>query len=166
MSDFNKSFSRRTMLKGSTVAAGAAAVATPSLFVKGAWDTGEKKIFDAFPELCTFEAMGDGFTWDTQNREQDIATARKAWERAKELMADESYDMVVLDELNIVLRYDYLPLEEVLEELKNKPIDLHVVVTGRNAKEELMELADMVTEMEAIKHHFRAGVKAQLGIEY
>lgn len=135
-------------------------------FVKGAWDTGEKKIFDAFPDLCTFEAMGDGFTWDTQNREQDIATARKAWERAKELMADESYDMVVLDELNIVLRYDYLPLEEVLEELKNKPIDLHVVVTGRNAKEELMELADMVTEMEAIKHHFRAGVKAQLGIEY
>jgi cob(I)alamin adenosyltransferase len=110
--------------------------------------------------------MGEGFTWETQDRARDIAAARAAWEEAKAMIADPSYRMVLLDELNIVLRYDYLPLEEVLETLKAKPRDLHVVVTGRNAKPELIELADLVTEMTLVKHPFRGGVKAQKGIEF
>ena len=135
-------------------------------FVKGVWETGERVVLDRFPELCTIKAMGEGFTWDTQDRQRDIAAARAAWDYAKELIADPSYRMVILDELNIVLRYDYLPLDEVLETLRSKPEDLHVVVTGRNAKEPLIELADLVTEMTQVKHPFRSGVKAQIGIEF
>jgi cob(I)alamin adenosyltransferase len=135
-------------------------------FVKGAWGTGERDVLAKFPELVTCRAMGEGFTWDTQDRERDIAAARAAWDMAKTMIADPSYAMVLLDELNIVLRYDYLPLDEVLEVLKAKPRDLHVVVTGRNAKPELIEMADLVTEMTLVKHPFRAGVKAQKGIEF
>src|SRR5271169_3048188 len=135
-------------------------------FVKGAWSTGERTALAKFPDLVTCRAMGEGFTWDTQDRERDIAAARAAWEMAKEMIADPSYSMVLLDELNIVLRYDYLPLDEVLAVLRTKPRDLHVVVTGRNAKPELIEMADLVTEMTMVKHPFRAGVKAQKGIEF
>jgi cob(I)alamin adenosyltransferase len=135
-------------------------------FVKGAWGTGERSILEKFPDLVTIKAMGEGFTWETQDKERDIAHARAGWEEAKRLIADPDYKMVLLDELNIVLRYDYLPLAEVLEVLKNKPTGKHVIVTGRNAKEELIELADLVTEMELIKHPFRSGVKAQAGIEF
>ena len=135
-------------------------------FVKGAWETGERDVLEQFPELVTINAMGEGFTWDTQDRQRDLAAARKAWDEAKRMIADPRLKMVLLDELNIVLRYDYLPLEEVLEVLRNKPRDLHVIVTGRNAKDELIEIADLVTEMTEIKHPFRAGVKAQAGIEF
>ena len=135
-------------------------------FVKGVWNTGERNVLVKFPDLCVMKAMGEGFTWETQDRQRDIDAARAAWEFAKEAMADPSYKMVIMDELNIVLRYDYLPIEEVVETLSNKPHDLHVVVTGRNAKEELIEIADTVTDMTQIKHHFRGGVKAQIGIEF
>jgi cob(I)alamin adenosyltransferase len=131
------------------------------------WVTGEAIMLSRFPDLCTLEIMGEGFTWNTQDRERDIASARKAWERAKELICDERHKMVLLDELNIVLRYDYLALEEVVDFLKNqKPEGKHVVITGRNAKPELIEIADLVTEMTMIKHPFRAGVKAQKGVEF
>ncbi|HYM71377.1 MAG TPA: cob(I)yrinic acid a,c-diamide adenosyltransferase [Stellaceae bacterium] len=135
-------------------------------FVKGAWGTGERDVLAHFPTLVTCRAMGEGFTWDTQDRERDIAAARAAWETAKAMIADPSYSLVLLDELNIVLRYDYLPLAEVLDALKAKRRDLHVIVTGRNAKPELIELADLVTEMTMVKHPFRSGVKAQKGIEF
>ncbi|MCW5700078.1 MAG: cob(I)yrinic acid a,c-diamide adenosyltransferase [Rhodospirillales bacterium] len=135
-------------------------------FVKGAWQTGERDILARFPDLCVMKAMGEGFTWETQDRQRDIAAARQAWDTAKEMIADPSYRMVVLDELNIVLRYDYLPMAEVLEVFRERPRDLHVVVTGRNAKEELIEAADLVTEMTMVKHPFRSGVKAQPGIEF
>ena len=120
-----------------------------------------------FPELVTLHIMGEGFTWETQDRARDIAAARAAWERAKELIRDDRHRMVLLDELNIVLRYDYLPLEEVVTFLRDeKPADKHVIITGRNAKPALIEIADLVTEMTLIKHPFRAGVKAQKGIEF
>ncbi|WP_259781521.1 cob(I)yrinic acid a,c-diamide adenosyltransferase [Aestuariispira ectoiniformans] len=135
-------------------------------FVKGVWNTGERVVLEKFPELCVMKAMGEGFTWDTQDRERDIAAAQAAWAYAKEVMADPSFDMVILDELNIVMRYDYLDLNDIIETLKNKRDDLHVVVTGRNAKEELIEIADLVTEMTQVKHHFRAGYKAQIAIEF
>ena len=135
-------------------------------FVKGSWGTGERTVLEKFPELVTIKAMGEGFTWETQDINRDIAHARAGWEEAKCMIADPSYKMVMLDELNIVLRYDYLPLAEVLEILKNRPADKHIVVTGRNAKDELIEIADLVTEMELIKHPFRSGVKAQAGIEF
>ena len=135
-------------------------------FVKGAWGTGERDVLEKFPDLVTIKAMGEGFTWDTQDRQRDLAAARSAWEEAKRMIADPRYKMVLLDELNIVLRYDYLPLDEVLEVLRNKPRDLHVIVTGRNAKDELIEIADLVTEMTEIKHPFRSGVKAQAGVEF
>jgi cob(I)alamin adenosyltransferase len=135
-------------------------------FVKGVWDTGERRVLARFPDLCVMRAMGEGFTWDTQDLKRDLAAARRAFDAAKEMIADSSFRMVVLDELNIVLRYGYLPLDEVLETLRNKPHDLHIVVTGRNAKEELIEAADLVTEMALVKHPFRAGVKAQAGVEY
>jgi len=135
-------------------------------FVKGAWGTGERTVLACFPELVTCRAMGEGFTWDTQDRARDIAAARAAWEAAKEMMADPSYRLVLLDELNIVLRYDYLPLDEVLQVLRSKPRDLHIIVTGRNARPELIEAADLVTEMTLVKHPFRAGIKAQQGIEF
>lgn len=135
-------------------------------FVKGAWKTGEREILEQFPELCTIKAMGDGFTWDTQDRQRDIDAAVSAWNMAKEMMDDPSNKMVILDELNIVLRYEYLSLEEVIRVLSAKRKDLHVVVTGRNAKEPLLDLADLVTEMTQVKHPFREGVRAQIGIEY
>jgi cob(I)alamin adenosyltransferase len=135
-------------------------------FVKGAWSTGERVVLARFPDLVTCRAMGEGFTWDTQDRARDIAAARAAWEMAKEMIADPSYRMVLLDELNIVLRYDYLPLDEIIAALQGRPRDLHVVVTGRNAPAPLIEIADLVTEMSLVKHPFRAGVKAQAGIEF
>ena len=135
-------------------------------FVKGAWGTGEREVLAKFPELVTCRAMGEGFTWDTQDRARDIAAARAAWQMGKAMIADPNYRMVLLDELNIVLRYGYLPVDEVLAALKAKPRDLHVVVTGRNAPTELIEIADLVTEMSLVKHPFRAGVKAQPGIEF
>ena len=135
-------------------------------FVKGAWRTGERIALERFGGLVTCRAMGEGFTWDTQDRARDIAAAQRAWEAAKTMLADRSYRLVLLDELNIVLRYDYLPIVEVVATLKAKPRDLHVVVTGRNAKPELIEAADLVTEMTMVKHPFRAGVKAQQGIEF
>jgi cob(I)alamin adenosyltransferase len=135
-------------------------------FVKGVWETGERKVLDHFPDLCTIKAMGEGFTWDTQDRQRDIAAARAAWDYARTLIADQSYRMIILDELNIVLRYAYLPLDEVLQVLRDKPKDLHIVVTGRNAKQPLIEIADLVTEMTQVKHPFRGGVKAQIGIEF
>jgi cob(I)alamin adenosyltransferase len=136
-------------------------------FVKGAMATGEKQVFDAFPDQIEFKPMGEGFTWDTQDRARDIAVAREAWEEVKRMIADPSYGMVLADELNIVLRYDYLPLDEVIEALQAKPEMTHVIVTGRNAPEALIEMADLVTEMTLIKHPFREqGVKAQAGIEF
>ncbi len=135
-------------------------------FVKGRWETGERALLERFPDLVTIKTMGMGFTWETQDRARDIAAARAAWDEAKRMIADPSYRMVILDELNIVLRYDYLPIGEVLEALAAKPKDSHVVITGRNAKPELIEVADLVTEMTLIKHPFRSGVKAQAGIEF
>lgn len=135
-------------------------------FVKGAMTTGEKAVFDRFPDLIEFKPMGEGFTWDTQDRARDIAVAREAWEEVKRMIADPSYAMVLADELNIVLRYDYLPVEEVLEAIAAKPAMTHFIITGRNAKDELIAVADLVTEMTMVKHPFRAGVKAQPGIEF
>jgi cob(I)alamin adenosyltransferase len=135
-------------------------------FVKGAWATGERQVLQRFPELVTCRAMGEGFTWETQDRVRDIAAARAAWEQAKAMIADPAYRLVLLDELNIVLRYEYLPIAEVVDTLRQKPRALHVVVTGRNAKPELIEIADLVTEMTLVKHPFRSGVKAQAGIEF
>jgi len=135
-------------------------------FVKGIWQTGERVILDKFPDLVTVKAMGEGFTWETQDRARDIAAARQAWEQGKAMIADPSYRMVLLDELNIVLRYDYLPLDEVVQVLASRPPGKHVIVTGRNAKDEIIEIADLVTEMEFVKHPFRSGVKAQAGIEF
>ena len=135
-------------------------------FIKGAIPTGEAALVKRLGLPIEMYTMGDGFTWNTQNREQDIATARRTWSQAVTLLRDPSFDMVILDELNIVLRYDYLPLEEVLEELRSKREMLHVVITGRNAKEELIDLADLVTEMRLIKHPYKAGIKAQRGVEF
>ena len=135
-------------------------------FVKGVWKTGERDVLERFPELCTIKAMGEGFTWDTQDRQRDIDAAHAAWDMAMTMMNDTSYKMVILDELNIVLRYEYLPLDDVVDVLSKKRKDLHVVVTGRNAKEPLLEIADLVTEMAQVKHPFRSGIKAQVGIEY
>ena len=135
-------------------------------FVKGAMTTGEKAVFDAFPDNVEFKPMGEGFTWDTQDRARDIAVAREAWDEVKRMIADPAYDMVLADELNIVLRYDYLPLDEVLDVLIGRAPMKHVVVTGRNAADALMEAADLVTEMTMVKHPFRSGVKAQAGIEF
>jgi cob(I)alamin adenosyltransferase len=136
-------------------------------FVKGALQTGEKAVFDAFPDNVEFRPMGEGFTWDTQDRARDVAVAREAWEACKARILDpDDWDMVVCDELNIVLRYEYLPVGEVLEVLRAKPERKHVVITGRNAPAELIEAADLVTEMTMVKHPFRSGVKAQAGVEF
>jgi cob(I)alamin adenosyltransferase len=135
-------------------------------FVKGKWETGERVVLERFADQVTINTMGEGFTWETQSRERDIAAARAAWTQAVSLIQDPEIKMVLLDELNIVLRYDYLPLEEVLEVLRDKPEDKHVIVTGRNAKDELLEIADLVTEMTMVKHPFREGVKAQAGVEF
>lgn len=136
-------------------------------FVKGAMTTGEKVVFDAFPKQVEFKPMGEGFTWNTQDRARDIELAREAWDEVKRMVEDPAYDMVLADELNIVLRYDYLPLAEVLEVLGARGEMKHVIVTGRNAPEALIEQADLVTEMTLVKHPFREqGVKAQVGIEF
>jgi cob(I)alamin adenosyltransferase len=135
-------------------------------FVKGRRETGERDFLARFPELVTVKVMGEGFTWETQDRERDIAAARAAWEEARRMLQDPGLHMVILDELNIVLRKDYLPLAEVVDGLAGRRPDLHVVVTGRNAKKELIEAADLVTEMTLVKHPFRDGVKAQIGVEY
>jgi cob(I)alamin adenosyltransferase len=137
-------------------------------FIKGAWDTGERRLLTGhFGDLCQFHAMGEGFTWETQDRARDVAAAGAAWEKAKELIRDERISMVLLDEINIALRYDYLDVNEVVAFLKNeKPYMTHVVLTGRNAKDELIEIADLVTEMELIKHPFRSGIKGQPGVEF
>jgi cob(I)alamin adenosyltransferase len=137
-------------------------------FIKGAWDTGERRLIEEnFAGLCQFHAMGEGFTWETQDRARDIAMARKGWEKAKELIRDPEIRFVLLDEINIALRYDYLPLDEVLDFLRDeKPPMTHVCLTGRNAREELIELADLVTEMALVKHPFRSGIKGQKGVEF
>jgi cob(I)alamin adenosyltransferase len=135
-------------------------------FVKGVWETGERAILDKFPDLVTIRAMGEGFSWETQDRQRDIQAASSAWNMAKDMINDTSYKIVILDELNIPLRYDNLDINEVVEFLRNKPKNLHVVVTGRNAKDEMLDVADLVTEMTMIKHPFRSGVKAQIGVEF
>jgi cob(I)alamin adenosyltransferase len=137
-------------------------------FIKGAWETGERRLLTThFADLCQFHAMGEGFTWETQDKARDIAAAKAGWEKAKELIRDPSIRMVLLDEINIALRYDYLDLAEVLEFLRTeKPPLTHVVLTGRNAAEGLIEAADLVTEMTLIKHPFRSGIKAQIGVEF
>ena len=135
-------------------------------FIKGAWATGERKALERFSDLVTWKSMGEGFTWETQDRERDVAAARKAWAAVQEMMADPTIRLLVLDEINIALRYDYLPLDEVVAALTARRDDLHIVVTGRNAKPELIAAADLVTEMTLVKHHFAAGVKAQEGIEF
>ena len=137
-------------------------------FIKGAWDTGERRLLTThFGGLCQFHAMGEGFTWETQDKARDIAAARAGWDKAKELIRDPEIRMVLLDEINIALRYDYLDIAEVVAFLRDeKPPMTHVVLTGRNARPELIELADLVTEMEVIKHPFRDGIKAQPGVEF
>jgi cob(I)alamin adenosyltransferase len=135
-------------------------------FIKGAWQTGEKDAFAAFGDKVVWHTMGEGFTWETQDLKRDIAAAQAAWAKALDLMADPTISLVVLDELNIALRYDYLDLDTVVAGLSGRRPDLHVVVTGRNAKPALVEAADLVTEMGSTKHHFSAGVKAQQGIEF
>ncbi len=135
-------------------------------FIKGAWSTGEQPALAVFGDRIVWHTMGEGFTWETQDLKRDVAAAEKAWEKALELMADETIGLVILDELNIALRYDYLDLDKIVTALQARRPDLHVVVTGRNAKPALIEAADMVTEMTLVKHHFKAGVKAQAGIEF
>ena len=135
-------------------------------FVKGKWETGERAVLERFPDFVTMTAMGEGFTWETQDRARDIAAATAAWERAKEMINDPDNKLVLLDEINIVLRNDYLDINEVVGFLENKPAHIHVICTGRNAKPELIEAADLVTEMTEVKHHFRADFKAQAGIEF
>ncbi|WP_226582105.1 cob(I)yrinic acid a,c-diamide adenosyltransferase [Acuticoccus sediminis] len=136
-------------------------------FIKGRIETGEKAVLDRFADLVTVRRMGEGFTWETQDRQRDIAAAKAAWEIAKEMITSGEFRMVLLDELNIVLRYDYIDLAEVVAFLRDeKPDDVHVIITGRNAKDELIEIADLVTEMTQVKHPFRSGVKPQQGIEF
>ena len=137
-------------------------------FIKGGMDTGERNLVTAhFGDICQFHTMGEGFTWETQDRERDIAAATAAWEKVKELIRDERYHMVLLDEINIALRYGYIPLDEVIAFLETeKPEMTHVVLTGRNAADELIEIADLVTEMALVKHPFRSGIKAQIGVEF
>ncbi len=135
-------------------------------FGKGAWATGERNALERFGDQVSWHTLGEGFTWETQDRARDMAAAARAWDKVLELMADDSIRLLVLDELNIALRYEHLPLDEVVATLSARRPDLHVVVTGRNAKPELIAAADLVTEMQAVKHHFAAGVKAQAGIEF
>ena len=135
-------------------------------FGKGAWQSGERTAIERFGDQVQWHTLGEGFTWETQDRNRDIEAARRAWAKTQELMADPSIRLVVLDELNIALRYDHLDIGEVTAALKSRRTDLHVVVTGRNAKPELIDAADLVTEMTLVKHHFSSGVKAQEGIEF
>ncbi len=135
-------------------------------FIKGAWHTAERDALAAFGDQVSWHTMGEGFTWETQDLARDIAAATRAWEKSLELMADPTFGLVILDELNIALRYEYLDLATVIAALRGRRPGLHVVVTGRNAKPDLIEAADLVTEMTLVKHHFAAGVKAQPGIEF
>ncbi len=135
-------------------------------FIKGAWDTAERRVLEGFGDLVTFRAMGEGFTWETQDRERDIQAAARAWEVAAAMLADPRYHMVILDELNVALRYDYVALEPVLAALANRPEGQHAVITGRNASPQLIEAADLVTEMTLVKHPFRDGIKGQPGVEF
>jgi cob(I)alamin adenosyltransferase len=135
-------------------------------FIKGKWQTGEKHFFRRFPELVTFEVMGEGFTWDVQDRQRDIAAAQKAWQRSCELINDPEYEFVLLDELNIAIRNEYLNIADVVAFLKDRPKDKHVCITGRDAHPSLIEIADLVTEMTLVKHPYEAGFKAQRGIEF
>ena len=135
-------------------------------FIKGAWTTGEARFLARFPELVDIKTMGEGFTWETQDRTRDVAAATRAWAAAEAMLADPAYRMVVLDEINVVLRYDYLDLDRVLAVLTARPRDMHVVATGRNAPARLVEAADLVTEMTLVKHPFRDGVRAQPGVEF
>ncbi|MEX2319269.1 MAG: cob(I)yrinic acid a,c-diamide adenosyltransferase [Bauldia sp.] len=136
-------------------------------FVKGKWQTGERVALEKFGDLVSINTMGEGFTWETQDRQRDLQAARAAWERAKAIVKAGRHKVVLLDEINIVLRYDYLPIDEVVSFLRDeKPADVHVIVTGRNAADALIEISDLVTEMEMVKHPFRSGVKAQKGIEF
>ncbi len=135
-------------------------------FIKGAMDTAERRVLEGFPDLVTIRAMGEGFTWETQDRARDIAAAQQAWAAARGMLSDPNLAMVVLDELNVVLRYGYLPLDRVLEAIAARPPMQHVVVTGRNAAEEIIAAADLVTEMKLVKHPFRSGVKGQRGLEF
>lgn len=134
-------------------------------FIKGAFSTGEEAFFRRFPDEVEYHVMGEGFTWETQNREQDIKTAHLAWQQAKRMLNDKSYDLILLDELNIVLKSNYLPIDDVINDLLHRPEMQHVVITGRGAKSEVIEIADTVTEMNDVKHAFRSGIKAQKGIE-
>ncbi|MFY9735044.1 MAG: cob(I)yrinic acid a,c-diamide adenosyltransferase [Rhodoplanes sp.] len=135
-------------------------------FIKGAWHSAERDALEKFGEQVSWHTMGEGFTWETQDLQRDVAAAERAWAKAQELMADPSFGLIILDELNVALRYDYLPLQAVIAALQARRPGLHVVVTGRNAKAELIAAADLVTEMTVVKHHFAAGVKAQPGIEF
>ncbi|HJN24526.1 MAG TPA: cob(I)yrinic acid a,c-diamide adenosyltransferase [Rhodospirillales bacterium] len=135
-------------------------------FVKGAWETGERDVFEKFPDQVTIKAMGEGFTWETQDRERDVKAASKAWEAAREMIANPDYSMVILDEINIALRYGYIDLADVITGLCARPHMLHVIATGRNAHDDMIEAADLVTDMSLIKHPFRAGIRAQQGVEF
>jgi cob(I)alamin adenosyltransferase len=135
-------------------------------FIKGAWHSAERDALARFGDQVSWHTMGEGFTWETQDLKRDIAAAERAWAKATELMADPTFSLLILDELNIALRYQYLDLSAVVAALSGRRSDLHVVVTGRNAKPELIAAADLVTEMTLVKHHFAAGVKAQAGIEF
>jgi cob(I)alamin adenosyltransferase len=135
-------------------------------FIKGALFSAERDVLSRF-DNCDFHTMGEGYTWETQNREQDVATARRGWQQAAEMIASGDYDMLILDELNVILKYQYLPLDEVLATLAARPADLHVVITGRHAPEALVGAADLVSEMRQIKHPYREqGIKAQAGVEF
>jgi len=135
-------------------------------FIKGKWQTGERHFFRRFPDLVTYEVMGEGFTWDVQDRQRDIAAATRGWTRACEMIADPDYELVLLDELNIVLRHEYLSIDEVVRVLANRPRDKHICITGRDAKPQLTDIADLVTEMRVLKHPYDAGYRAQRGIEF
>ena len=135
-------------------------------YVKGKWETGERNFFDGHPDLATFEVMGEGFTWDTADRALDIRAAEAAWERSKEMILDPAFDFVILDELNIVLRDDTLPIAEIVAFLRERPLTKHICITGRNAKPELLAIADLVTDFIEVKHPYTAGFKAQKGVEY
>lgn len=135
-------------------------------FIKGAWETGEAKFLQRFPDEVEIKTLGEGFSWETQDRARDIAAAERAWAEARRMLADKRYDLVLLDEINVALRYEQIPLEPVLEALAARPPMQHAVLTGRNAPERLIELADLVTEMTLVKHPFRSGVKAQKGLEF
>ncbi len=135
-------------------------------FIKGKWQTGEKRFFRRFPDLVTFEVMGEGFSWDVQDRQRDIAAAESAWQRSRDMIQDPAYDFVLLDELNIALRNGYLSVDDVVAFLRERPLDKHVCVTGRDAPAAVIEIADLVTEMTIVKHPFQVGFKAQRGVEF